>query len=258
MHMDPKRISPLYRMIRWTVKKLFPKIEVSGTEQLPQESVIFVGNHCQMYGPVAAELYMPRKRYTWCTYEMMELKKVPDYAFTDFWSEKPRSVRWMFRLFSYLIAPLSVLVFNNADTIPVYKDKRMVKTFQQTVDCLRSGADVVIFPEQNKPYNAILCGFQEGFVNAARQYYKETGKALSFVPMYLAPKLGKLILGKPVPYNPDMPLPQERRRVCEQLLTEITELAAGLPVHTAVPYRNVPKSQYPTTADLNKNRNESC
>ena len=107
----------LYRIIKWLILLFYPKIEVVGTENIPAEPAIFVGNHCQMNGPIIAELYFPVKRRTWCAGQMMHIADVPEYAFQDFWSQKPRFWQPFYRLLSYIIAPLSVCIFNNADTI---------------------------------------------------------------------------------------------------------------------------------------------
>ena len=45
---------------------------------------------------------------------MMHRDEVAAYAYRDFWSGKPRAVRWFYKLLSHLIVPLSVCVFNNA------------------------------------------------------------------------------------------------------------------------------------------------
>ena len=236
---------PLYRIIKFLVWLFYPKTAVEGAEQLPEEPAVIVGNHAQMNGPIACELYFPRKRRTWCIGEMMELREVPDYAFQDFWSRKPRSVRWFFRLLSYMIAPLSVCVFNNADTIAVYRDARLIGTFRNSIKALQDGEDVVIFPEEDQPYNHILCGFQDKFVDTARFYYKKTGKALCFVPLYLAPALHKMVLGEPVRFRPEAPIEEERQRICRYLAEEITRIAEALPPHRVVPYNNIPRREYP-------------
>ena len=110
---DRRRISPLYPPIKFLVRLFSPKLEIVGAENLPAEPAIIVGNHAQMYGPIASELYLPGVHDTWCAGAMMHLKEVPAYAYQDFWSYKPRYIRWFYRLLSYLIAPLSVCVFNS-------------------------------------------------------------------------------------------------------------------------------------------------
>ena len=239
----------LYRLIARTVWLVSPKYTVEGAENLPDEPCVIAGNHCQMYGPIAAEFYMPRPRYTWCIGEMMDRKEVPAYAFQDFWSMKPRRKQWFYRLLSHLIAPLCEYVFTCARTIPVYRDTRVMTTFRQSVERLKEGADIVIFPEKNEPYNAVLCRFQEHFADLARMYYRKTGKAVCFVPMYTAPRLGSIHFGHPVRFNPETADGEERKRICDTLMTEITGLATVLPQHTVVPYPNIPKNQYPLNTD---------
>lgn len=175
----------------------------------------------------------------------MHLKTVPEYAFRDFWSQKPRWTHPWFRLLSCLIAPLSVFVFNRAHTIGVYRDTRLMGTFKNTVKRLQEGNHIVIFPEHDVKYNHILYEFQDRFIDVARLYYKKTGKALSFVPLYIAPELKQMHLGKPVRFDPDAPIEDERKRICRYLTEQITAIACALPEHTVVPYRNIPKKYYP-------------
>ena len=85
---------------------------------------------------------------------------------------------------------------------------------------LADGESAVIFPEHDVPYNHILCDFQDKFIDVARLYYKRCGKELSFVPMYIAPKLRKLYLGKPIRFCADEPMDTQRRRICKYLMEE--------------------------------------
>ncbi len=236
----------IYKVIVWLVRLFFPKIEVTGLENLPDEPALFIGNHAQMGGPITAELYFPVKRRTWCAGEMMHLKEVPAYAFTDFWSFKPVWCRWFYRLLSYIIAPIAVCIFNNAETIEVYHDARIVDTFRETMRYLSEGVSMVIFPEKNEHYNHILYAFQEHFVDVARFYYRKNKKDLLFVPMYLSTKLRRLVIGKPIRFDHTVPIAEERTRIIQYLMEQITEEADSLPLHTVIPYRNIRKKDYPT------------
>ncbi len=238
--------SRFFTVFKWAVKVCYPKIEVIGQENLPSEPAIIVGNHCQMNGPIVGELYVPGEPYIWCAGEMMHLKNVPGYAFQDFWSQKPKWTHPFYKLLSYIIAPLSVCVFNNARTIAVYHDARILATFKNTVKKLQEGRNVLIFPEHNVKHNHIVYEFQDKFIDIAKLYYKKTGMELKFVPMYIAPKLKKIYLGKPVQFCIDSPIDTERSRICTYLMDEITAIAESLPEHTIVPYRNIPKKDYPS------------
>lgn len=208
--------------------------------------MIIVGNHCQMNGPIIGELYLPGEPYIWCAGEMMHLKEVPAYAFRDFWSQKPKWTQPFYKLLSYIIAPLAVCVFNNARTIGVYHDGRIISTFKNTIKTLQAGKSAVIFPEHDVKHNHIIYEFQDKFIDIARLYYKKTGKALHFVPMYIAPKLKTVYFGKAVSFNAGASMDGERARICNSLMDEITAIAQALPEHTVVPYRNIPKKDYPS------------
>ncbi len=226
------------------IKLFYRKPEFIGTENLPSEPCVIIGNHTQMNGPLIGELYFPNEPYIWCAAQMMHLKEVPAYSYRDFWSRKPKCLKWLYKLLSYLIAPLSVFIFNEARTIAVYHDKRVISTFKESIRRLNDGKSIVIYPEHDKPYNHILCDFQEGFVDVARLYHKQTGKALRFVPIYIAPKLKKVCIGKSIRFDPDAPSKEERKRICEYLMREISDIATALPRHKVIPYNNVSKKEY--------------
>lgn len=226
----------LYRVTKWLVRVFYPKIEVFREENLPDVPCLVVGNHSKMNGPISCELYFPGNHYIWCAGQMTQPKEVSGYAYQDFWSEKPRYIRWFYKLLSYMIAPFSVCIFGNAQTIAVYRDARIISTFKNTVKRLNEGANVVIFPECNEEYNHIVHNFQDKFIDIARLYYKKTGEALAFVPLYIAPNLKQMHIGMPIWFDPTAPMDQERRRICDSLMEQITAIATGLPRHRVVPY----------------------
>ncbi len=241
--MEKKR-SGLYKGAVFLVRKFYKKPELIGTENIPPKGAVLVGNHSKTNGPIISQLYLPGKNTTWCIGQIFDKKECRTYTYSDFWSKKPKAVRWFFKIVSAIIAaPLSNMI-NSADTIPVYHDSRLRSTFRAAVEGLTEGNNV-IFPEQNIPHNNIVYEFQDKFVDTAKYYYKKTGEKLVFVPMYIAPRLHKVVFGKPVEFNPDAPIADERKRICDYLMNEISETAYSLPRHTVVPYPNIPSSKYP-------------
>ena len=241
-------------VIRGLLKMVYPKIQVVGEENLPKEACIVVGNHSHMHGPLAGEFYFPGKLKIWCAHQMMYWTEVPAYTFEDFWSIKPKWTHWFYHIASYLITPLSVCLFKNARTIPVYRDNRLITTFKLTISALEEDANVIIFPECYTPYNNIVYQFQDKYIDVAKLYYKRTGKAVPFVPLYIAPNLKKMYIGKPTVFDPDAPIDQERKRITDYLMEEITKIAADLPLHTVVPYPNVSSRQYPKNIPIEERK----
>lgn len=238
-----------FRIMRWLLWLFYPKMKIEGLENLPDEPCVVVANHTKMNGPICGEIYFPGKRKIWCAHQMMYLREVPDYAFEDFWSKKPKAIRWFYRLLSYAIAPLAVFLMRNANTIPVFRDNRLITTFKKTVSALSEGENVIIFPECYTPHNHIVYQFQDRFTDVAKLYYKRTGKAVNFVPMYIAPPLKKMCIGKPIAFDPNEEMDIQRQKICDYLMDEITEIAVSLPLHRVVPYPNIPKKCYPMNRD---------
>ena len=247
---NDKPTSPLYRVIRWLVWLFSPKFRLYGTEQLPKEPCVIVGNHCHMYGPIVGELYTPGKHYVWCIGEMMQKSEVAAYAYQDFWSAKPKWSRWFYRLLSHVITPLSVLIFTNAHTVPVYHDARLTRTYRESMERLEEGNHIVIFPERAVRHNNIVYDFQDNFIALARFYYKKTGIALKFVPCYVAPKRKSVYYGAPLTYRPEARFEEEKLRLCHGLMDAVTQMAVELPEHTVVPYPNVSARHYPKNIPL--------
>lgn len=258
--MKKKKTSPvsrfLFKMIRGLIRLVYGKVEVVGMENLPSKNAIIVGNHSQMNGPIVAELFFPENVLIWCIAQMMILKEVPAYAFQDFWSQKPRWTHPFYKLLSYLIAPLSSCIFNNARTVAVHRDYRVISTFRESVKLLEEGNNLLIFPEKDEKFNNILYAFQENFVDVAKFYYNKTKESIKFVPIYIAPKLKKVYIGKGIVYNGENDPKNEKQRILRYLTDEITRMAVELPCHTVVPYRNVPKKYYLTNKDTSEVPNE--
>jgi len=240
----------IFKTVKTLVRLFYGKTNLYGTEHLPSENTVIVANHCQMNGPIVGELFLPETCYIWCAGEMMHLKEVPAYAFRDFWSQKPKWTHPFYRILSYLIAPLSACVFSNARTVAVYHDNRTLSTFKESIRHLSEGHTLLIFPEKDEKFNHILYRFQENFIDVAKLYYKKSGVPLSFVPMYIAPKLRGAYFGTPITFDPSANIEDERRRISSYLVEEITKIARDLPRHTVVPYRNIKKSHYLTNQDV--------
>ena len=245
-----KPTSFTYRLIRYGVWLFSPKWKLVGAEDLPEGPCVIVGNHSHMYGPVAGELYTPGRHWVWCAGEMMHKEEVAAYAYEDFWSQKPKAVRWFYKLLSHLIVPLSLCLFNNAHTVAVYHDARVLSTFRESAQKLKDGDRLVIFPECYEEHNNIVHAFQDRFIDLGRMHYKQTRTPLPFVPLYVAPALKTLYFGQPILYDPTADGAAERARVADALMDAITAMAVALPEHTVVPYPNVPKDRYPKNVPL--------
>lgn len=76
--------------------------------------------------------------------------------------------------------------------------------------------------------------------------------------MYITPALKKMCLGTPVRFSAAAPIDEERARIRSAMMEEITALARALPEHTVIPYRNIPKKDYPTNRTKEVHDESTC
>lgn len=230
-----------YKIVACIVRIFYKKNTYIDLENLPNEPCLIASNHAKLHGPINSELYFPTKKLIWCDGPMMSRKAFPNYAYNNFFGGK---VNIFHRIFANMIAPIVSSIMNDADTLAVYRDMRIVKTYKMTCDALEKGLNVVVLPECPEEYNEITNKFNEYFVDVARFYYKQTKKELKFVPMYYCREQNKMIFGKATKFDSSKSIETERKRICEYLMNEITKLAKTLPVHKVIPFNNVPKKQF--------------
>ncbi|MBR6684237.1 MAG: hypothetical protein IKL38_07825 [Firmicutes bacterium] len=91
-----------------------------------------------------------------------------------------------------------------------------------------------------------------GFLAQKPTYICWSYRLLSYIiaPLYVTPRLKRLVLGKPIRYCAANSKEQERERICDYLMKEITALAYSLPAHTVVPYKNIPKKNVSLQCDF--------
>ena len=244
----PSRI--VFKLLRFFAGVFYKKIEIVGIEDIPTDNTVIVANHCQLNGPIIAELFMPDNCYIWANGQMVRCREVPGYAMEDFFPYKSRCLRPVYKLASYALSVLLPCVINNARTIPVYRDARIVTTLRTSVRMLEGGRNILIFPECHNKNNNIVNEFQENFVDLARFYYKKTGKELTFLPMYIAPDLGKAVFGQGTRFDSTKDIAEERTRIASFLEKRITELGRALPHHTVIPFDNIPRRSYISNKDI--------
>ena len=71
---------------------------------LPEEPVVFVANHAQIFGPLSAVLDMPRKVWPWVDARIMDKKTAAEFAFIDFLQGDRRRCKWFFRMLSHIVS----------------------------------------------------------------------------------------------------------------------------------------------------------
>lgn len=233
----------LYNILYKVARFFYGKIKFIGLDNIKSPCII-VANHAQAYGPLMFELGFPFSQKMWCISDMLSLKTAPNYIYKDFFKYKSKKMAWLYLPLSFLMSPMLVYLCKNIHPIAVYKDSKILSTFKNSVQSLKNGENIIIFPETHEKNNNIVNNFQTGFVNISKFYEKQCQMPLLFVPAYVCPELKTVVFGDPMGTDLDISNKEKSKEFCNQLMQEITRLAQSLPKHKVVPYANINSQNY--------------
>ncbi len=207
-----------YQLIVGTLDLFAWSGELIGEENLPQHGpAVFIANHAESIGPIAACCSIPLRLYPWIIADMVDRDLAPAYLQWDFvernFSMKPPISLWISKLLSRVTVPL----LRSIGCIPVYKGdyEHTIESLQQSMKVLLQGKFLLVFPEDNSlPMDPAtkMQPFQRTFVRLGEMYYEETGQRLEFYPVTIHTS-GYVEVGKAVAHDPLNSVGLERHRL---------------------------------------------
>jgi 1-acyl-sn-glycerol-3-phosphate acyltransferase len=206
----------LYQFIVGVVDLFLWGGKLIGEENLPKRGpAVFIANHLDATGPIAAACSIPLRFHPWVIADMMDKELAPIWLQSDFTERqlhlKPPVSRWVAKA----LCRISVPLFYSLGCIPVYANNysRLHETLEMSMKVLREGKFLLVFPEDYRlPKDPVtkIQPFQHSFVRFGERYYAETGERLEFYPLSIH-GTGNLVVGKPVVFNPLNQVGAERR-----------------------------------------------
>ena len=199
---------------------------VTGKENVKDLPGIFVFNHREVYGPIAAVVFLPYDVRPWILYQMIEKSEITRHMYEGTFSR----LKWMpptlRKLLPKVLSPIIVWALGSFDPIPVYRGAQVsvIRTFTLSIECLAAGDSILLFPENPKhTYEKKVSDFYAGFANLGKLYYKKTGEQLVFYPVYASMKKRELRIGEGVRFDPAGGV-HERGRIVAMLEQRMREL----------------------------------
>lgn len=224
------------RIMHGIARAFFPKADTVCETPLPDEPAVFVCNHSGIRGPVMMTLHFKRRFRSWVVNCAVDKAKTPNYAFHDIFAGESRRFRGFWRFMSRVVAAMLPPLLKYENVIPVYHDGGIAGTFKQSVKALSEGESLLIFAESLERRTEYVNRLQPGFADIARLYYRRTGRRLSFYPVYAEKKNAVISVGKPIVYDPSLPMDEQRALISDRLCDSIDRLARRLPPHKPAPF----------------------
>lgn len=223
------------KLVTFFMKKIvIGKTKFVFHDEHPVEPSVFVANHTRAKGPLTIQYLYPGDVRTWSNAKLIDKKSCYEHFKTNI----IKNIRgeWFFKL----LLPIGIPIVNwyykkQLNCIPVYHDMNISKTFTLSTQTLVNGVNIAVYPEiKETVQNEILSHFAVGFTYMGFYYYRETGKRLNFYPVYIAQSLRQIHFGKPIAYDPDIPMKEQTAIICNYLEDNITSIARSLPKHRIV------------------------
>ncbi|MDR2047609.1 MAG: hypothetical protein LBP79_06955 [Clostridiales bacterium] len=230
----------------FAVARLFVKPNVLLSEALPDEPVIFMANHAFDYGPramVFAGKRIKRKFRTWSSFNTLSIKRAPNQMMKTTYPNVKKPWRYLARLSTYIVAPVLGLVFRAAGVIPVYRDMRIKTTYTKTFESLRTGYDVVIFPDSiiPDPENEFVDKTQKGAFKTFEMCRRFLGRAPKLYPVYCCKSLNTVSVGRPLTFDTEIPASEAEVKLEAEFREEMKRLGQALPPHKIIHAASIPK-----------------
>jgi len=196
----------------------------------PKNPVVFLGNHAEIYGPIASALCFPVPVRFWVISKMMFKKKdVRAYLYENTFSKKTYLPVFVRKLLAWYLGWLSVNVMNALRAIAVYRDSPMKlrQTLRESVEALEQGENLMIFPEhpEGKYVKGGISELSPGFVMLAEAWWKKSGKKMRMMPVFANREKRTFTFGEEIVYEPENGYAAEQERILEAAYQQLTALS---------------------------------
>ena len=146
------------------------------------------------------------------------------YQTRVYYHEKKHWNLHLARLFCLIASPLTNLFYKGLNLISTYKDTRFFKTIRESLEAVKNGESIVVYPEDSaKGYLAQLEGFFAGFIVFAESAYRK-GIDIPIVVSYFKINEKIFVFDKPIKYSELMAECESKEKAIEKLLNRCNAL----------------------------------
>lgn len=190
-----------------------------------ENGALILSNHEGTDSPMSLEIYCDKPIRMWGTAEMNSgLIKLYKYQTKVYYHKKKHWNIHLARLFCLLASPLTWLFYSGFDLISTYKDARLRTTIRESIQALKSGDNIVIFPEDStNGYLSELEGFHGGFDLLCSQCAKN-GLDLPIYVAYFRKSDCTYIFDAPIKYSELNAKYKTREEIANYLCSRCNEL----------------------------------
>ena len=200
----------LYKVVRGLVRLRFKGYKVEQMKEFASP-VVFICRHRNAIGPLSTLCLLPENIRPWAFSAFMDKnacrEHLKNYTFPVTWHIHPL----LSRVLSFMLGGIFADLVCSSDAIAVHRQSLKVrKTFQESVEAMENGDNLLIFPDIN--YAATkgdMGALHEGFLLLEQLWNRRTGKHVIFLPINVSVLNRKLTIGEPITFAGDIPFKEE-------------------------------------------------
>ncbi len=189
---------------------------------------VYVIHHQNLSGPIHAVGLLKDEARIW-VYHMFLTRKA---CFDQFYSYTfTQRFRWP-KPFAFLAAGALSLILppllRAFGAVPVYRGTGAFSTFRQSLLALTRGENLIICPDIEYSSSSSKVGdVYTGYLGLEKFYYKETGRHLRFVPLYVSRSSKALVMGNPITFINGREFKRESLRVSAALRASLNMMGTA-------------------------------
>ncbi len=220
-----KKKHPIFNGFKGFLKIFKKKPDMVYLGEKPKEPCIILSNHVGSSGPLTYELFADFQFRFWGTHEMNgDFKTLYKYLSKDFYHAKLHMPLWLSRIWCVIAAPVAHGFYKGLELISTYKDMRFWGTIKESVETLKSGKSLIVFPEDSTHgYYDSLTHFFNGFIILAEACLKKVADIPVFFAYY-SKKLKTILFDKPVSCSELLNSAQSKNEIAENARIKINAL----------------------------------
>jgi hypothetical protein len=205
-----------FTRLRFWSRIFFRDYQSPPPEALPAPAV-YVCRHRDLRGPIDTLLWLSAPVRPWVYHVFCERKncyhQYADYTLTQRKGWPKIFAVPVARILSWVVPGLC----GSMHAIPVYRSTaRVVTTFRKTLEALKAGMRVIIYPDVNYADASEQMGaLYEGYMVLGSLYHRATGRNLLFIP--LRSEHRHIAAGAAIEYDGSKPREQESERVAKAI-----------------------------------------
>lgn len=189
----------------------------------PEGPTVYVCSHGNMAGPLVTLCWLPFPVRPWVFHVFTDRescrRQYGEYTF----SQRFGMPQLLADFLAWAVSGYVSALVSSAGAIPVYRGSvRIGATFRETVNALKAGDSVIIFPDVDYTDASDTIGeVYNGFLLTDRFWRRSSDVPLRFVPLRLDHAARRVTAGAPVQFDHAADQKQELIRVREALRQEI-------------------------------------